>query len=94
MSEGKGIGMLGRWLVMMVFDEWGGVNPPLSLSPKELINEFGKTQEEAKEILKKSKVEESLARDKFGFHESSYNWTISILTDQNDYEALEKYIYH
>ncbi|WP_106496285.1 hypothetical protein [Lentibacillus sp. Marseille-P4043] len=61
---------------------------------KELINEFGKSKEEAMEIIKESEVEESLVKDKLGFHESPYNWAISILTDQNDVEALQKHFYH
>ncbi|MDW0116260.1 hypothetical protein QTL97_04895 [Sporosarcina thermotolerans] len=59
----------------------------------ELINEFGKSKEEAMRIIKDSDVEDSLSKDKMGFHESPYNWAISILTDQNDYEALEKHFY-
>ncbi|KHF29439.1 hypothetical protein LR68_01800 [Anoxybacillus sp. BCO1] len=27
-----------------------------------------------------------------GFHESPYHWALSILTDANDVEALEKYL--
>lgn len=61
---------------------------------KELIDEFGKTREEAIKMIKESEVEESLVKDKLGFHESPYNWAISILTDQNDYEALEKHFHH
>ncbi|MGY0691385.1 hypothetical protein ACW2QC_01175 [Virgibacillus sp. FSP13] len=60
----------------------------------ELINEFGKSQDEAMDLIKRSKVEKSLIEDGMGFHESPYNWAISVLTDQNDYEALEKYLYH
>lgn len=61
---------------------------------KELINEFGKSKEEAMKMIKDSEVEVSLVKDKLGFHESPYNWAISILTDQNDHEALEKHFYH
>ncbi|MDW0116246.1 hypothetical protein QTL97_04820 [Sporosarcina thermotolerans] len=59
----------------------------------ELINEFGKSKEEAMRIIIDSHVEDSLIKDKLGFHESPYNWALSILTDQNDYEALEKHFY-
>ncbi|WP_060678303.1 hypothetical protein [Virgibacillus halodenitrificans] len=61
---------------------------------KELMSEFGKSKEEAMKMIQESEVEESLVKDKLGFHESPYNWTISILTDQNDVEALEKHFYH
>lgn len=60
----------------------------------ELINEFGKNKGEAMNLIKKSEVEESLMADRMGFHESPYNWAISILTDHNDHKALEKYLYH
>jgi len=60
----------------------------------ELINEFGKSQDEAMNLIKSSKVEKSLKEDEIGFHESPYNWAISILTDHDDYETLEKYLYH
>ncbi|MEN1967823.1 hypothetical protein WMZ97_07035 [Lentibacillus sp. N15] len=60
----------------------------------ELVNEFGKSQYEAMELIKKSGVEKSLIRDRMGFHESPYNWALSILTDNDDFEALEKYLYH
>ncbi|PXY52283.1 hypothetical protein CIT14_18650 [Virgibacillus profundi] len=60
----------------------------------ELMNEFGKSKDEAMNLIKKSEVEESLMAEECGFHESPYNWAISILTDHNDHEALEKYLYH
>ncbi|PAV28342.1 hypothetical protein CIL05_17050 [Virgibacillus profundi] len=60
----------------------------------ELINEFGKCKDEAMNLIKRSEVEESLMEDSMGFHETAYNWAISILTDHNDHEALEKYLYH
>lgn len=60
----------------------------------ELINEFGKSQDEAMRLIKKSEVEKSLINDEMGFHESPYNWAISVLTDHDDYETLEKYLYH
>ncbi|WP_154669880.1 hypothetical protein [Bacillus niameyensis] len=60
----------------------------------ELISEFGKSEAEAMKLIKDSNVEESLIKDKQGFHESPYTWAISILTDQNDYETLEKHFYH
>ncbi|MCG1027072.1 hypothetical protein [Virgibacillus halodenitrificans] len=61
---------------------------------KELMSEFGKSKEEAMKMIQESEVEKSLVKDKLGFHESPYNWAISILTDQNDVEALEKHFYH
>ncbi len=61
---------------------------------KELINEFGKTKAQAIKMIKASGVEKSLIKDEMGFHDSPYNWAVSILTEQNDYEALEKYLYH
>lgn len=61
---------------------------------KELINEFGKSKEESMKLIQETEVEKSLIEDKLGFHESPYNWAISILTDQNDVEALEKHFYH
>ncbi|SFE60015.1 hypothetical protein [Alteribacillus iranensis] len=60
----------------------------------ELVSEFGKSKEDAMKLIKDSKVENSLMKDKLGFHESPYQWAISILTDHNDYEALEKHFYH
>lgn len=60
----------------------------------ELVNEFGKGHDEAMKLIKNSEVEKSLIRDEMGFHESPYNWAISVLTDHNDYETLEKYLQH
>ncbi len=57
------------------------------------ISEFGKSKEEAMRLIKDLKVENSLMKDKLGFHDSPYNWAIYILTDQNDVEALEKHFY-
>ncbi|WP_077358693.1 hypothetical protein [Virgibacillus halodenitrificans] len=61
---------------------------------KELMSEYGKSKEEAMKMIQESEVEESLVEDKLGFHEPPYTWAISILTDQNDIEALEKHFYH
>jgi len=61
---------------------------------RELIVEFEKCETEAKELIKKSGVVRSLMIDPMGFHESPYNWALSILTDANDVEALEKYLRH
>jgi UDP-N-acetylglucosamine transferase subunit ALG13 len=61
---------------------------------RELIVEFGKSKTDAIRLLEKSKVEKSLVTDPMGFHESPYNWALSILTDNNDVEALEKHLYH
>lgn len=61
---------------------------------RELIVEFGKNKTDAVRLLEKSKVEKFLLTDPMGFHESSYNWALSILTDNNDVEALEKHLYH
>lgn len=61
---------------------------------RELIVEFGKCEAEAKELIQKSDVVRSLMRDPIGFHEPPYNWALSILTDTNDIEALEKYLCH
>ncbi|APC49591.1 hypothetical protein BME96_15945 [Virgibacillus halodenitrificans] len=61
---------------------------------KELMSEFGKSKEEAMKKIQESEVEETLVKDKLRFHESPYTWAISILTDQNDVEALEKHFYH
>lgn len=55
---------------------------------------LSKSKEEAMKLIKDSKVENSLMKDKFGFHESPYNWAITILTEQNDVEALQKHFYH
>jgi len=61
---------------------------------RELVEEFGKSEIEAKELIQKSDVVRSLMIDPMGFHESPYNWALSILTDANDVEALEKYLNH
>lgn len=61
---------------------------------RELIVEFGKSKQEAIQLIKKSGVEESLMKDPMGFHESPYNWALSVLTDNDDVEALEKHFYH
>jgi len=58
------------------------------------MNEFGESHEVAVELIKGSQVKNSLMKDSMGFHESPYNWAISILTDHNDFEALEKHLYH
>lgn len=70
------------------------INKMIEFISKELITEFDKTKTEAMKMIRDSKVEESLIEDELGFHESPYNWAISILTDQNDHEALEKHFYH
>jgi len=59
---------------------------------RELIVEFGKCETEAKELIKKSGVVKSLMEDPMGFHESPYHWALSILTDADDLETLEKYL--
>jgi hypothetical protein len=59
---------------------------------RELIVEFGKSKTEAIHLVKKSGVEKSLIKDPMGFHESPYNWALSILTDNDDVEALEKHL--
>lgn len=61
---------------------------------KELIEEFGKSRAEAMNLIKASKVEQSLINDRLGFHESPYHWAISILTENNEVEALEKHFHH
>ncbi len=60
---------------------------------QELINEFGKGLQEALHLIRESNVEESLKKDRMGFHESPYNWAIIILTEHDDYDALEKYLH-
>ncbi|ANB59588.1 hypothetical protein [Anoxybacteroides amylolyticum] len=59
---------------------------------RELIKEFGKSETEAKELIQKSDVVRSLAKDPMGFHESPYHWALSILTDADDIEALERHL--
>ncbi|MBE3570068.1 MAG: DUF3990 domain-containing protein [Bacillales bacterium] len=61
---------------------------------QELIVEFGKSEKEAIHLVNKSGVEESLMKDPMGFHESPYNWALSVLTDSDDVKALEKHLYH
>ncbi|MBT2218610.1 hypothetical protein KK120_22810 [Virgibacillus dakarensis] len=70
------------------------INLIINRISNELINEFGKSKDEAMDLINRSEVEASLIKDKMGFHESPYNWAISILTEHNDYEALEKYLDH
>ena len=70
------------------------INLLISQIANELIEEFHKSQHEAMKLIKESKVEKSLIEDKMGFHESPYNWAISVLTDHDDHEALDKYLYH
>ncbi len=60
----------------------------------ELVVEFGKDEKEAIQLIKKSKVDKSLKNEPVGFHESPYNWALSILTENDDFEALEKHLYH
>jgi UDP-N-acetylglucosamine transferase subunit ALG13 len=61
---------------------------------RELIVEFGKSKAEAMYLVKRTDVEKSLMKDPMGFHESPYNWALSVLTDNDDVEALEKHLYH
>lgn len=61
---------------------------------RELIVEFGKCKTDALRLLERSKVEKLLLTDPMSFHESPYNWALSILIDDNDVEALEKHLYH
>ncbi|WP_100401748.1 hypothetical protein [Bacillus sp. FJAT-42315] len=61
---------------------------------RELIVEFGKDENEAMELVENSQVEKSLAENPIGFHESAYDWAVSVLADNNDIETLEKYLHH
>lgn len=61
---------------------------------QELVNEFGKSHDEAMNLINRSDVEAPLVDGEMDFHESPYNWAIGILTEHNDDEALEKYLYH
>ncbi|SFA49959.1 hypothetical protein SAMN05192569_102333 [Parageobacillus thermantarcticus] len=61
---------------------------------RELIVEFGKSETEAIHLVEQSDVKKSLMQDPSGFHDSPYHWALSILTDCDEAEALERHLYH
>jgi hypothetical protein len=65
-----------------------------SLITREFIVSFGKTKAEAEKLIKKAKVYESLVENPQGLHDSPYTWSLVILTENNDYETLDKYYFN
>jgi hypothetical protein len=61
---------------------------------RELMTEFGKSKTEAIHLVEQSNVKKLLMQDPSGFHDSPYHWALSILTDHDDVEALERHLYH
>lgn len=59
---------------------------------RELIVEFGKDEKEALQLVRNAGVDKSLTEHPIGFHETPDDWALSILTDNNDVETLEKYL--
>jgi hypothetical protein len=63
----------------------------VSLIIRELVTGFGKSDLEAGRFVNKARVFQSLIKNPLGLHESPHMWAISVLTENGDVEALEKY---
>lgn len=57
----------------------------------ELVESFGKKQDDAIRLIRTAGVYESLTRNPLGLHDSPHEWALKVLTKANDYEALSKY---
>jgi hypothetical protein len=60
---------------------------------KELVTIFGKTKFQALELIDKAKVYDSLIEDPKGLHDPPNRWALSVLTQANDLQALNKYYF-
>ena len=59
---------------------------------KELIVKFHKSITEAEDIVKNSGMEEYIVEHPIALHSPSYDWAVTLLTQNNDLKALEKYL--
>ncbi|WP_100402766.1 hypothetical protein [Bacillus sp. FJAT-42315] len=62
-----------------------------SLIARELVAIFGKSQKEANELIVKYDVKDTLLQHPVLLHDSPNNWALTLLTKDNDLEAIEDY---
>lgn len=60
---------------------------------RELVAVFGKDPEEAQHLVEKYTVKENLINNPILLHESPNKWALTLLANNNDIEAIEKYYY-
>lgn len=61
------------------------------LIQRELVAKFGKSIDEASELVEKFGVKSSLIESPILLHDSPNHWALALLTNNNDIEAIEKY---
>lgn len=62
------------------------------LITRELVVFFGKDEKEAYELIEKFEVRESLINNPILLHDSPNHWALALLTNDNDVDAIEKYL--
>ena len=72
-------------------DEAGVINEFISLIAKELVTGFGKTSIQAKRLLDKAEVFDTLTKNPIGLHDSPHEWALKVLTKNNQFRILKKY---
>lgn len=64
------------------------------LIARELTSNFGKSEEQAWELLNKVKIGTLLAKHPLSLHESPENWAIGVLTKAKEWDTLDRYYTH
>ncbi|RID87712.1 hypothetical protein D1953_04960, partial [Peribacillus asahii] len=62
------------------------------LIARELVAVFGKSENEANELIEKFEVKNNLIKNPILLHDSPNHWALALLTNNNDVEAIEKYL--
>jgi len=63
-----------------------------NLIARELVVVFGKSDTQAYELIEKFEVRNNLIKNPILLHDSPNHWALALLTNDNDVEAIEKYL--